>query len=301
MTPTVAVRSETVSARLTDKGVLGTAQTSPYQLCLEMGKDRFRFCIVEPAARKEDRAICHWLEDYTFPTLVTDYPLLPALKTLQEEHAVFQNHDWKQVIVSLNTPTFTLVPSVLFRKEYASHYLQMTRGSALPATEQTHTYAHQDEGFHSIFNLEIRLQDWLAAAFPLQQLTILHQTSTVLHASKGRKSGGYELILYFEEEYVTLVAREAGALKFCNKFGYKNTSDLVYYILFVISELKRQPAEMEVVLYGEITPFADSYTLMARFLPRLSFGLPPDALAFTGDFDELPEHRYASLFSLGLL
>jgi len=298
---TLAIRSEAVAAQLASNDPLGAGPARAYQLCLDVGKDRLRLCVAEPPVSGPGPTACCWLEEYTFPTLVTDFPVLPALKALAQKHPVLQAQGWKHIVVSVNTPSFTLVPQALFRREYAAHYLQLPRGSALPATEQTHSYAHPDEGFQSVFNLDIRLQDWLAAAFPLQPLTVLHQTSMLLHASREVGTAGATLVLYFEDEYVTLVFRHEGALRFCNKFAYKHASDLVYYVLFVMGELKAQPEQVDVRLYGEITPFADSYGLLARFLPRLSFGTRPADLALSEPFEELPEHRHAALFALAFL
>ncbi|WP_229310935.1 DUF3822 family protein [Larkinella soli] len=284
MTPTIAIREDSFEA---------STASSAQHLCLEMGRDRFRFCVVDPSTRT-----CFWLEDYTFPSLLTENLLLPSLQSIYQDHPVLQNGFWKSVTVSVNSPAFTLVPSRLYRKEYASHYLQLMRGSALPSSEHALAFVHAREGFHSVFTIENALTDWLAATYPLQQIRLIHQSSALLQASAALDASLPEqqnLYLYFEEENVTIIYRRNRALRFCNRFAFKNTNDLVYYILYVIHELKTDPKQIQAVLLGEITPFAETYGALERFLPRMSFGATLPGLQLTPAFEDVPEHRYLSL------
>ncbi|WP_234733793.1 DUF3822 family protein [Tellurirhabdus bombi] len=297
VTPTIAIRDNRFAQEPFD-----AALASSSRLCLEMSKDHFRFCLIKPAEKPGQPSQCFWLESYSFPTLLTDTPLIPSLKAIYQDHPVLQAAFWKDITVSVNTPAFTLVPSKLFRKEYAANYLQLMRGSALPLTEHIQTYVHPNEGFHSVFNLDIRLADWLSATYPLQQVKIVHQTSALLQASVALSQNSPQTVLfYFEDEYVTAIVREGKSLRFCNKFAFKNTSDLTYYLLYIITELDLEPTKVNVQLFGEITPFADTYISLKRFLPQMTFGTSLPELLLTPEFDEIPDHRYVSLYGAGLL
>jgi hypothetical protein len=289
VTPTVAIREDSFDV----------STTGSYQLCLEMGKERFRFCVVEPQPRR-----CIWLEEYTFPTLLTENPLLPSLRTIYQNHPILQSSFWKSIQVSVNSPSFTLVPSGLFRKEYAGQYLQLMRGNPLSSTEHALAYAHKKEDFQAVFSVDNALTDWLSATYPLQQITLVHQSSTLIQATSLTDSvlnSDQKLSLNFEDESVTVIYRKGGEFRFCNRFAYKNSTDLVYYILYVINELKTEPKELQVILFGEITPFAEIYTALEQFLPGIRFGSTPPGLQLTPAFDELPEHRYFSLYGNTLI
>jgi hypothetical protein len=275
VTPTVAIREDSFDVSMTDS----------YQL---------RFCVVEPNKHQ-----CFWLEDYTFPTLLTENPLLPSLRTIYQNHPILQSAYWKNIYVSVNSPSFTLVPTSLFRKEYAAQYLQLMRGTPIPTSEHALAYAHKKEDFQAVFSIDNTLTDWLSATYPLQQITIVHQSSTLIQATSLTDSvldSSQKLSLNFEDESVTIVFRKAGEFKFCNRFSYKNATDLVYYILYVVNELKTEPKELQVVLFGEITPFAEIYASLEQFFPRIKFGSTPAGLQLTPAFEDLPEHRYFSLY-----
>ncbi|WP_460671814.1 DUF3822 family protein [Larkinella ripae] len=289
MTPTVAIREESFDISMTDS----------YQLCLEMSHEHFRFCVIEPEQRQ-----CFWLEDYTFPSLLTESPLLPSLRSIYQNHPVLQSSYWKTIQVSVNSPAFTLIPSSLFRKEYAAQYLQLVRGNPLTLSEHALAYPHRKEEFHAVFSVDNALSDWLSATYPLQQLNVIHQASALIQATSLTDSvldSSQKLTLNFEDESVTVVFRKAGQFLFCNRFAYKNSTDLVYYILYVINELKTEPSEVQLVLFGEITPFAEIYSSLEKFLPHIRFGSVPPGLQLAPAFDDVPEHRYFSLFGNTLI
>ncbi|WP_338868284.1 DUF3822 family protein [Spirosoma sp. SC4-14] len=288
LSPTVTIRSNSFDLAKTDKSVL----------CLEVGRDRFRF-MVQDARRRGS-----YLEDYTFPSLLTERPLTEVLPDVFRNHPVLSAGNWQEIRIGVNSPSFTLVPQPLFRKEYASSYLALMRGTALPAHEFAQSYMHDGEGFLSIFNLEHPLVDYFSGAYPLQPSLFVHQTASLIQATADldrHMLTTHNIWLYFEDEFVSILYRKEHQLRYCNRFGYKNVQDLAYYVLYVLDELELDPGQIAAFLYGEITPFAESYTELSRFLPNLSFGHTPSGLKLANEFDDLPEHRYLSLYGLSLL
>ncbi|MCK8494104.1 DUF3822 family protein [Spirosoma sp. RP8] len=288
LTPSVTIRSSSFDS-------LKTAQSV---LCLEVGRDRFRFMV-----RDERRRGCY-LEEYTFSSLLTERPLTDVLPDLFRTHPVLSDGPWQEVRIGINTPSFTLVPKPLFRKEYASSYLALMRGSSLPAHEFAQSYTHDTEGFLSVFNLEHQLVDFFSGSYPLQPLTFIHQTGALIQATADldrQLLTPHNVWLYFEDEFVSVLYRDKHQLRYCNRFGYKNVQDLAYYLLYVLDEQKLNPDEVTLFLYGEITRFAEAYTELSRFLPKLTFGRTPPGLTLVDEFDELLEHRYLSLYGLTLL
>lgn len=288
LVPTVTVRSNTFDP----------SQTNGSVLCMEVGRDRFRI-LVQNARRQ----VCV-LEDYTFPSLLDDHLLIGLLPDLIREHPLLSASPWQSIRVAVNSATFTLVPAPLFRKEYAGSYLTLMRGGDLLPHEFAHYCAHPDEGFLSVFSLEHPVADFFAGMYPLQPIAFVQQTDGLLlaTASLARHTLTPDQVwLYFEDEFVTIIYRHQQALRYCNRVGYRNAQDLTYYVLYVLDELKLLPQTTGVNLYGEITPFADTYTELVRFLPNLTFGSLPPNLNATAEFAELPDHRYLALYGLSLL
>lgn len=286
--PTVTIRS----------GSFDPAQTDRSVLCLEVGQDRLRLLVQDA----QGRAL--YLDDYAFPSLLTNQPLIGLLPTLFSNHSILSTGPWQQILIGVNSPSFTLVPAPLFRKEYAGSYLALMRGSALPAHEFAQAYNHEAEGFLSVFNLEHALTDYFSEVYPLQPLTYVHQISALIQATADldrHRLTPDNVYLYFEDEFVTIIHRKAHQLQYCNRFGYKHVQDLAYYVLYILNEQSISPDAATLSLYGEITPFADAYTELSRFLPNLAFGHTPPGLTLAHEFSDLPDHRYLSLYGLGLI
>ncbi len=287
-TPTVTIQADSFNPARTNESVL----------CLEIGRDQLRVLV------QDSRGRAVYLEDYTFPVLLMNQPLTGLLPAVFSHHRVLSAGPWQEIRVSVNSPSFTLVPQLLFRKEYAGSYLALMRGSALPAHEFAQAYAHEAEGFLSVFHLEHPLADYFSEVYPLQPLTYVHQVSALIQATADldrRALTPDTVYLYFEDEFVTIIHRKNHQLQYCNRFGYKHVPDLAYYILYVLDEQQLSPTTTVVSLYGEITPFSDAYAELNRFLSHLSFGRTPPGLSLAAEFSDLPDHRYLSLYGLGLM
>ncbi|PRY37077.1 uncharacterized protein DUF3822 [Spirosoma oryzae] len=287
-TPTISIRSDQ----------FGPEHSARAVLCLEAGHDRFRFMAMDGQGRGQ------WLEDYAFPSLLTERAPTDLLTDIFRDHPLLTAGPWHEIRISINTPSFTLVPQPLYRKEYAGSYLALMRGNELPAYEFAQAYRHESEGFLSVFSLSHALADFFSEAYPLQPMTFVHQAGALLEATAAlskQASDESPVYLYFEDEFVTVISRAGGKLTYCNRFGYKNAQDLTYYVLYILTELSINPETVVVMLYGEITPFAEQYTELSRFLAHLRFGTYPTALTLSDDFSDLPDHRYLSLYGLCLM
>lgn len=287
-TPTISIRSDH----------FGPEQSARAVLCLEAGHDRFRFLAMDERGRGQ------WLEDYAFPSLLTERPPADLLTEIFRDHPLLTAGPWQEIRVSINTPSFTLIPQSLYRKEYAGSYLALMRGNQLPTYDFAQAYVHHDEGFLSVFSMSHALADFFSEAYPLQPMTFVHQAGALIEATAalGRQTTDASTVyLYFEDEFVTIINRVGGKLQYCNRFGYRNAQDLTYYVLYTLTELAIDPETVPVMLYGEITPFAEQYTELSRFLAHLRFGTYPSALTLSSDFSDLPDHRYLSLYGLCLV
>ncbi len=270
-------------------------QADQSTLCLELGADFFRFLVVGPTGQVEH------LEEHTFPSLLRQTAMSERLPNIYAGHPILGVEQWKQIHVSLHSASFTLVPTALFRKEYAASYLALMRGSVLSEFELAQVFYHTDGDFYSTFCIDWSVADFLRHTYPMQLPTLVHQTSALLLATADidrRQLGRPVVSLYFENEYVTFIHRRKGQLQYLNRFGYKNPSDLTYYVLYVLEELKLPPTDMLALLYGEITPFSEQYTHLNRFLPNIALGHCPPAIQLADIFQDLPDHRYLSLFGL---
>lgn len=287
LAPTLSVRPD----------ILTSGQATKSVLCLELTRQRLRVTLLDPQRRMV------WLDEYDQPSLLTGEPLLTQLPGLFAEHPLLSYEQFEHVRVAVLSPAFTLVPSELYRKEYASSYLALMRGHQQPPNELAHAYEHK-EGIVSVFGIDRAVTEFLGGQYPMQPFTYVHQHGALIQATQAidrQLAGKQNLFLYFEDEYVTILFREGHQLRYCNQFGYKNVQDLTYYVLYVLDELGADPEAVTALVYGESTPFAEGYVALSRFVPQMRIGSIPPGLNSSPNLAELPEHRYLALQGLCLL
>ena len=268
-------------------------------LCIEIDESRFRFCFIEA-----DSMRCLWLEDYAFDTFLNEEEYLEKLKNIAAEHQHLLSDQWRDVRVAVNTPDFTLIPLSLFRREYAGEYLQLATGHAKLPDDRILTHLLPFVNSYTIFTIPNQWSDWLLGLFPLQNIEFYHLSSPLIIGTIVSHQEHDEpklLTVHMEGNFFTLIYSDQRQLKFCNRFPYQNPLELTYLVLFSLNQLEVLPDEVKVKLYGEITPYADVYAELAKFLPDLKFGKNPTTLTYTEGFEDIPEHRYFALLNTYLV
>jgi hypothetical protein len=208
-------------------------------------------------------------------------------------------NNWKAITVTFNTPHFTLVPTDLFRKEYIATYLQLIMGRNLSENDQVLSSPIDKIDARNVFAVEKEIWDWLLNTYSLHSPTVHHQTDALIQSTFKQTQIKSEptACLHFEDEYVTITVVKNGQLMICNKFAYKIAADMTYFVLFVLDNLKIKPDKINVHLSGEITPYSENYESLSQFLPTMTFSKLPKELSLSPSFEDLPEHRYLSLYN----
>jgi len=231
----------------------------------------------------------------------TEEPSVHDVRHLMSNHNVLTRNFWKAVRVVVNNQSFTLVPEPLFKKEYAPRYLELARGGAL-TQEKVHFTRHPHWQAVTVFSLPARLDDWLLGVYPFEALHLSHQLDTQLTMAASLATGaaatGRHLLLSIEKRSVGLVLLDDGHLCYANRFAYQATIDLVYYVLFVLNELKINPADLGGQAWGQITPDGEVYRELVGYLPRLRVGEVPLPIEPSGAFADVSLNQYANLLRL---
>ena len=59
-------------------------------------------------------------------------------------------------------------------------------------------------------------------------------------------------------------------LVFYNRFDFNTKEDLIYYLLFIIDQLKLNPEETPVVITGDISKDDDNYMIIYKYIRNVS-------------------------------
>jgi hypothetical protein len=266
-------------------------QIANCHLLIEVGKERFRFAI-----QHEKNDMFMWMEDYQIMSVLNENQLLQTLQRIYDQHHFLAANYWKSVSLSINSNYFTFIPEEIFRREDSSKYINFAAGSQINEDHYIYDFKHQTINAFNVFGVEKKLINWFKEMYTVKKITPVHLISTLIECIRQLPSPD-GMHVHFEEESLIVVYSKYNALQFCNRFNYRTPQDAAYHVLFVINQLSLNTTT-PLTLYGEITPFSEAYALIFKTMTSISFGAMPENLNFSYFFQDMPEHRYCSLFSM---
>jgi hypothetical protein len=235
-----------------------TEKLNQYTLSCEISDDSFLYKVIEPL---DNEVIVY--EKYDFITQKESTSTTNYLSSIYETHDFLKSLKWKSVEMVVDNQSFTLITLDLFKKEYATRYLQLAKGSQLTAEEEVHTFTHEDLGIVNVYSFDRELYNWLSDTYPLVEIHFKHKTSQLIDfgvfASKAQTA-----FLHLGNQHFIVVITTNGTLKFCNRFAYKTSEDLVYYVLFVLNELEIELDAIILRLNGNISETSEDFKQLER-------------------------------------
>lgn len=97
--------------------------------------------------------------------------------------------------------------------------------------------------------------------------------------------------------FFDIAVKQNNKLILYNTFLYKNDTDLLYYILFIINQLKIDSKVIPFTLSGELSDRIAYQEALSKYIPNLMY-LEPASPAFCGIFERISLHKYFNLFYL---
>lgn len=280
--------------KLVDEKYFNVENLSDYNLQLSWSSSKVDFCVIDSRNNR-----CLYLEenkaeDFQNGTENTDW-----LDQLFDSHHFLKAGFWKSIQISIKNEKFTLIPTSLFIPECASEYLQFN--CYIKSNEETTFYHHKALNITSVFAYPFAVINWLKRQYPHKKVNIIHHTSSFLEGVMRETSGDHETGVYanIENELLTLVVKKGNNLEFCNNFHYKTNEDILYYILFVLDQLKLQK-NTTITSWGNIDFDSQLFSLLTTYIRNIEIGSRPNMFFYSYVFDELAEQRHFDLLSMKL-
>ncbi len=272
------------------------AQASISNLYIVVAHKSIRLAIVDTQRNK-----FVVLEDYELISVFNTAQVAEQLRLIATENPLLQEQGWNTIRVSISNQHFTLVPETLYDKDHQADYLRLHSQVDL-INDSIYTYKHGDLEAINIFAIELSLQEALLDIFPDRPVQLIHQTSALIKSILQQTSRINERKIYafVERNYVTILVVNQGGLEFCNIFHYLSPEDFIYYIIFVMQELKLNPEQETITVWGDITHDSSLFTTLQRYIRQIKLGKKPADVEYSYKFHDLFEHRYFELYSTHL-
>jgi len=206
----------------------------------------------------------------------------------------FYSGEYSSVTAALVHPLSTLIPVPLFDPESSDNYLQFNHG------KDVGTAAHDlipETDAQNVYALPENIDAIIKRAFPNVQ--VCHFSTTLLESLlvQHKNSTEQQIFVHLLPTRLCVTVLNEGKLILYNTYPHKTKEDVVYYILFVMEQLKLNAEKIPLSLYGEIQKSSEVFKLLEKYVKDVQFGSRPKNINYSLKFQEIPGHYYYNLFN----
>lgn len=190
---------------------------------------------------------------------------------------------------------FTLIPSSLFDDENKKSLLGFNH--EIKAEEEIFSNTLHNLEAKNIFTVSKSLVAEIRRQFP--NANFIHSSTSFMEGLlvEHKNNSGKKVFANFYSDYFELVILEGKELLFSNAFRHTTPEEIAYYILFVYEQLNLNPETIELILSGEIEKIENEFALLYTYIRNVKFATRPDGFKYSYKFEEIPSHKFFSLFT----
>jgi hypothetical protein len=256
--------------------------TSNYSLFVQLSETHVSWCILDNEKNK--------------------YVVIESFASYLQE--VAENIPWiKQPFASVclmfENNRATLIPALLFDPEQKDSYIDFIHEKD-DGAETLYDKLQQLE-IVNVYGVPAKLLEAALRIFPGAK--IFHHSSALIHSiwlNYKNRINRKKVFLYVRESDFDLIIFDGKQLNYSNSFHFVASTDVIYYVIFVMEQLTLNPEETEVALMGNIEIDSEIYDLLLRYIRHIEFMKRNAAFRFSYIFNEIPAHHFYPLFNLRL-
>lgn len=204
-----------------------------HALCMELKPDKFRYAVIH----KDNKKIIE-SEDFK----------LDSFDRNSVEEFIKNDHfkaDYGSFVLSSGGRRNTLVPNDIFNNSKPQEIFKLNYSD--PAEDLDHNRI-PELGIVNIYELPTWIKSAFIPKFP--RIRIVHPSTVILKGIFDQPNFHDRAYLYIDDEDFYLMITGNNKLQFFNRFDYKEISDVIYHLLFVLEQKEYSQEEISVVLYG---------------------------------------------------
>lgn len=264
------------------------------QLFILVQQESLQYCILDT-----EKNTFNALADYRLPASAKSPEMfyLELDSLMAEEERLVKKYP--SVIVGLDTPWHTLVPSALFDASQLTKYLEFN--FSLPENCQVQTDRVEETDAYNIYGFLQGLNNVILKHFG--DAALVHRSSALIRAVyRHHQNNPDHLSVYVNvrDEYIDITYFEGNRLVFFNSFPCRSKEDILYFTLYAIGQLKLRPDAIHLFLSGRADAGSDLYQLLEQYMRPVSYTGALNSFNYSPFLSQLPSHRYQDLFALAL-
>lgn len=261
--------------------------TENYESAVEISHDSVSFCLLDTIRNKYVLLRKFSTDDKK------DYSSDQIRNIISTDD--FLTKKYKRISVILPSQKFTLVPTQLYDPGKKEEYFLLNHLPDEGKILLTNKIAEPDAFLVYSVQKEINniVTDFFHGTLPLH-----HMKPLLYHISHAKKSSDANYIhVHIERDFFNMIAFTGGVMKFCNTFIYRNTSDIMYFVMNVFRTLGLKQEET-IHFSGSTEKYDDLSSAFSIYVRSIKFSVPSGNFNFSYVFNETPLHSFLNLFTV---
>ena len=194
------------------------------------------------------------------------------------------------------TQQSTLVPEAYFDRRKMKDYLAFNcAGEMDPELFCNHL---ELPGIYNVFALPEELISLIARYF--KKVEVTNQTTPFLRHITSRKNALEQDAVYvgLNAGFFDIAATGQGKLRIYNSFQFASEHDLLYYVIFVINQMKFDPLQVPLFLSGELSSRLTYYEILKQYVPGTKYDDVSGTPQLAPGLKSLTPYRFLNLLNL---
>jgi len=231
-------------------------------------------------------------ENFGYYTQIQRLEVISTMRYLLKEK-------FNKVSVLMGGSKYTLIPLPLFSPQSERKYLAFNHD----VTELDHVRHDKIKAPETclVYAVPGLLNNWLNHQYP--QAHVYHTCSALLrgyYLQHKSASQAISMMANIQAGIFDLIIFRASSLLFCNSFRYSTETDLLYYLLFVLEQLKLDSENTKLSLTGIAENGSDLVKLLDTYIRDVRVINEIPGRKLSPALDNAPLHRYYDLLNLVL-
>jgi hypothetical protein len=220
---------------------------------------------------------------------------LEELNSLVRQDEILSAKGYFKTGITVVSRKSVLVPLVFYRADEAAELLSLTSPVSSNETLCTDHLKYMD-AVH-LYIIDTALAGLLTELYP--GCSIAHAGTVVMESELLRNKNNTEpsIAVNVRHGSYDIAVTTGMLLNYFNTFEFHGSEDFIYYLLFVMEQLKLNPEKVQVRFTGDIDRRAASYLITAKYIRNLSFSNRSEAFEYSYGFAQVPQHAHAVLLN----
>ena len=259
------------------------------KLSIQISLNGLSFCVLDSISNTIIKQ-----ESTTFSEELIPFQVLKKLKEVLENNEIDKMSFSDVTIIHRNT-LFSLIPKALFDEKEVANYLKFN----------TKILANDLIAWDEILNFDIinvyvpfvNINNYIYGLYG--EFVFQHNGTVLIQSLLNNFDGGKEPVCYVHvlEQQLDIIVIANKKLLFYNSFNFSTKEDFIYYVLFVIEQLKLDAETIKLKLFGNIEEDDQLFNVCFKYVRNVSVFVPSN-LSYLMDINHHKSIDFTTLSAL---